>query len=163
MAEEKTGKKKDSGNGNRKEKKMNTEECFSLFMKGLDTSDMTATSSALRTLASLTKEEVRDSESGKIIRELSAFADVLDGIRTGNEEEKKLFSESFNPFFGTPGEMLEAAAGALCGWKEPVTPLVEGTIEYLKNFPGYPEELRNSIEPYLREWLMALLGVIHST
>ncbi len=159
MAEDMTGKKKDSGNGNKKEKK-NVEECISLFMKGLGKSDAGETASALRTLASLTKEEVRDSESGKIIRELSAFVFVLDGIRNGNEDEKKRFQENFNPFFGTPGEMLEAAAGALCGWKESVTPLVEGTTGYLKNFSGYPEEFRNRVEPYLREWLMALLPVI---
>ena len=164
MAEEKTRKKKDSGNGNRKEKKMNTEECISLFMKGLDKSDAGETSSALRTLASLTKEECgkRGKDEERIIRELSSFAEVLDGIRSGNEEEKKRFQENFNPFLGTPEEMLEDARGALCGWKEPVTPLVEGTIEYLKIFSGYPEELRNSIEPYLGEWLMALVDVIHS-
>ncbi len=56
--------------------------------------------------------------------------------------------------------MLEVFGEAPCGWKSGITPVVEGTTEYIRRFLSYPEELRSRVGAYLTGWLMRLVDVI---
>lgn len=130
------------------------------FGKALSAYDIRASRAALWALGRLVKDGEEElylmPGDERMIRDYSEFLLAEDNFETG-EGGRRMFSCFFNPYVGSPDDMLETAESLKSPEETGITRLLSETECFLVEPPLYSGELKEAAYLYLEKWLLQLL------
>ncbi len=134
-----------------------------LFIDSLNASDKDAVKNTLVNIRKLLEGENRlfytESREEKLIAGFSDFIPVVEHRGKGEKDESSCRG-LFNPFLGTPEEMLEFCRIGREKYYHPVTALVSGTDRFLSYAVDGPSPLSDAICRYIEPWLKRVIDLV---
>ena len=165
------GKSRERKDGSRDEKerpdgmRQEIERICYEFRKALRDADTGAARAALSAFGELMTDEEAEyyimPGDERNIREYSGFLGIEDSLKAG-EEGRETFSCFFNPYVGSPEDMLGITDFLSTPEETGITRLLSETECFLVEPPLYSEALKEAAYRYLEKWLLQLLELTNA-
>ncbi len=136
----------------------------SRFIESLKTRDNNGVKDALERINGVFTGENRllyiETEEEKAIAEYSDFVAAVNHVKKG-EKEVNFSRLWFNPFLGTPDEMLELCVLNSRGYYHPITSLLFGVEEFLVRTVEEKHSLSDAVCYYIEPWVKRIIDLVY--